>query len=349
MSKIYANPFFWGEPSKGSHYIQRPEEQEHINVAIEKQLNMIITGYRGTGKTSLLKHVLGKSQIPSIYLDLNFVVSKDGLADLLLDALEKCFPELKSSEQVLALRKSDHGASLTPIFDQWYSAVKQSSQKFTIVWDEFQHLIKFKDNIIEDLRENLRDRRGITHIFVSHREDIMREIFDDHSNPFFYHREHLFISNLDLDAFNRFLTQRFRRMGLSDYDLADSILKFTKGQAQLTQKVAHSLAQIWLEGTTTRLLDRTINKMLTKHNIIFASDWDNFGLNEKRLFLGLSKGNAHPTELSFIKEFGLSATSTAHNTVLKLLREGWLLAHDEGYYIYDPLFLKWLQNGKSLS
>ncbi|NQV14724.1 AAA family ATPase [bacterium] len=349
MSKIYANPFFWGEPSRGAHYLQRTEEQEFIAAALEKQLHLIISGYRGTGKTSLLKYVLRRSPSASIYLDLSFVVSRADLANLLLEALENGFPEVKESGQTKLLRENDHDTTLSPVFDLWYKLVKQSNQKFTIAWDEFQHLVKLKDGIIGELRENLRDRRGITHVIVSHREDIMHEILDNNSNPFFSRHEHLVINNLDLIAFNRFLTQRFRRMGLSDFDLADSVLKFTNGQAQLTQKVAHSLAQLWLEGNTTRLLERTIIKMLKEHNVIFASDWDNFGLNEKRLLIGLSRGNSHPTELSFIREFGLSATSTAHNTVLKLLREGWLISRDEGYYIYDPLFLRWLQNGGGLS
>ena len=62
----------------------------------------------------------------------------------------------------------------------------------------------------------------------------------------------------------------------------------------------------------------------------------------------MADGHSRPTELGFIKKYKLSATSTAHNTTLKLLREGWLINRDEGYYIYDPLFLKWLQSpGKS--
>jgi hypothetical protein len=66
------------------------------------------------------------------------------------------------------------------------------------------------------------------------------------------------------------------------------------------------------------------------------------------LLLGLAAGYSRPTELGFIDRFGLSATSTAHNTVIKLVREGWLVNRDEGYHIYDPLFLAWLNKREDL-
>ncbi|MCF6238393.1 MAG: hypothetical protein L3J79_06230 [Candidatus Marinimicrobia bacterium] len=229
------------------------------------------------------------------------------------------------------------------------SKVKESDQKFILVWDEFQHVVKLKDHILEDLKVDLRDRRDITHVFVSHRQDILHDIFDDKLNPFFKSKAILVLNNIETKAFNRFLTQRFRRMGLSDFDLADTVLKFTEGHPQMTQKFAHALAELWLEGSSTRLMERTMKKMLENHETAFTTWWDSFRLNEKRLFLGLASGYSHPTELEFIKRFKLSATSTVHNTVLKLLREGWLINRDEGYHIYNPLFVKWLQQGKGLS
>ncbi len=349
MSNIYANPFTWGKPVSGNNYIARPDEQEHITTVIDKQIHLIITGQRGMGKTSLVKHVLNQPSNASIYLDLSFVVSRGDLINLILDAVEKNFPLAKAEGQTKALRVKDQDSALTPVFELLYDLVKLSKRKFSIAWDEFQHLVKLKDDLIGELRGILRNRQGITHIIISHREDILHNIFDDRGHPFFGQYEQLSINNLDLKAFNHFLTQRFRRMGLSDFDLADAVLNFTNGQTQLTQQLAHSLAQLWLEGTTTRLLDRSIRKMLTEHNDLFAFLWDGFGLNEKRLFLGLAAGYSHPTELGFIRKFKLSATSTAHNTTLKLLREGWLINRDEGYHIYNPLFLKWLRQNKGIA
>jgi len=350
MSKIYANPFKWGEPVSSTHYISRPDEQAIILATIEKQLPMVITGNRGSGKTSLLKQVMDKSPIPSVYFDMRFVVSREGLITVLLDGLEKSYPMVKTDgDRLTALRMLGAAASLESIFELWVELVKNNGKRFCIVWDEFQHLAKQKENIIEELRLCLKERRSITHIFLSPREDIMWDIFSDPKKPFFPRIESLIVGNLNLQSVSRYLSQHFRRMGLSDFDLPEAIWKFTRGQALLTQKLAHSLAQIWLEGTTTRLLDRSIAKMLIEENVLFTALWDNFGLNEKRLLLGLATGYSRPTELGFIRKFGLSATSTAHNTVLKLLREGWLINQDEGYHIYDPLYLKWLQKTRGLA
>ena len=343
MTRIYANPFSWGDPVSGSHYVSRPKEESQVATAIEKQLHLIITGGRGNGKTSLVQHVLEQSSIASAYLDFTFAVSRNDLIRILLNAMASSFPRAVKEGRTARLEPTtDEGAALAPTLNLWYDLVKESSQKFTMVWDAAHFLVKMKDDVLGEMREILRERRGITHIFISHREDVLNEIFEDQLNPFFYQREMLYVKNIMEADFEKYLTQSFRRMGLSDFDLARTLLRFSHGQPQLTQRMAHSLAQLWLEGNTTRLVDRTIEKLLKELHTRYTSNWDDFGLNERRLLVGLAAGYSHPTELEFIRMYGLSATSTAHNTVLKLLREGWIINRQEGYHILDPLFLKWL-------
>jgi len=348
MSKLYANPFSWGEPVTGGHYVQRPEDQTVILDSIEKQTYLLLTGKRGSGKTSLLNFVLDKYSTPSVHLDLRFIVSRHEFFELNLKALTTTFPMAKIDERLKSLSADTQNATLNNIFDLWYELVKDSNKKFVMVWDEFQHLDKFKNDIIEEFRQTLKGRRGITHIFVSHRKDILKSAFGSESKTFFKNQEFYELGNLNEKACSRYLSQRFRRMGLNDFDLPVALYKFTQGQPLLTQRLAYTLAQVWLEGTTTRLLQRSIAKLLKERNVLFTTLWDTFGLNEKRLLLGLASGYSRPTELGFIAKFGLAATSTAHNTVSKLVREGSLVNRDEGYHIYDPLFLSWLQKRESL-
>ena len=344
MSRIYANPFSWGEPVSGTHYVSRSKEEQHIEVAMDKQLHLIVTGAKGSGKTSLINQVLGKSSVASYFLDLTFVVSRQDLIKLLVHGIHQSFPKSKNEGQTATFLDPMYDGSLVPIINLWYDLVKSSSQKFTLVWDSCHYLMKMKDDLLGEMRETMRDRRQITHIFISHREDILNSIFDDHLNPFFFHREMLFVKNISPADFEKHLTKRFRGMGLTDFDLAKSLLVFSEGQPQLTQRLAHALAQLWLEGTTTRLLDRTIDKLVKELYTHYSSAWDEFGLNERRLLVGLTEGYSHPTELEFIRKFQLSATSTAHNTVLKLLKEGWIINRNDGYHIVDPLFLRWLKH-----
>ncbi len=348
MSKIYANPFNWGNFVKGNHYIPRPEDQSVILSCIDKQAHLMLTGPRGTGKTSLLAYTLDKSSTPFIHLDLRFIVRRGDLLDLLLEALGTSFPALKMNDDFKLFLEHSETAELTRIFELWYESVKGSNKKFVIVWDEFQNLTKFKENIVEELKNSLNGRRGVTHIFVSHRKDLLLGEFGNGNKSFFNNQVMYELGNLEQKACTRYLSQRFRRMGLSDFDLPEAVYKVTNGQPFFTQRLSYTIAQIWLEGTTTRLLQRSITKLLKERNILFTSMWDNFGLNEKRLFLGLASGYSRPTELGFIAKFELSATSTAHNTVLKLMKEGWLISKEDGYHIYDPLFLKWLQNREGL-
>lgn len=348
MSKIYANPFSWGEPVSGSHYVERPEDRTAILAILEKQNHLLLAGRRGTGKTSLLKNVLEKHTTPSIHLDFRFVVSRQEVYEVLLKALATSFPMVEIDERLKAMNGDVNSANLKNIMDLWTEMVRASDENFIMVWDEFQHLAKFKENILDELKTSLKGRRGLVHVFVSHRKDFLLDLFGTGSKACFRNQTHYELENLEEKECIQYLSQRFRRMGLSDFDLPAAIYKFTQGQPLFTQRLAYTLAQLWLEGTTTRLLPRSIDKLMKERNVLFTAMWDNFGLNERRLLIGLASGYSRPTELGFIDRFGLSATSTAHNTVIKLLREGWLVNRDEGYHIYDALFLGWLQKRESL-
>lgn len=349
MSKIYANPFSWGEPVKGSHYVQRANDQAFILDRIEAQFQILLTGQRGTGKTSLIKHILDKHPTSSLHFDLPFIVSRQGLIDLLTAGLINSFPKAEQDERLQAIREDPERSNLKILFDVWYDLVKASNKTFVIVWDEFQHLAKFKADIIGELKRALKGRRGIVHLFVSHRKDILQSAFGQGSQGFFKQQVIYELGNLEEKICLQYLSRRFRRMGLSDFDLPAAVYKVTRGQALFTQRLAYTVAQVWLEGTSTRLLQRSVAKLLKERNILFTYIWDQFGLNEKRLLIGLASGFSRPTELGFIAQFGLSATSTAHNTVIKLVREGWVVNRDEGYHIYDSLFLSWLQKNEGVS
>lgn len=348
MSKLYSNPFVWGKPVKGNRYIARPVEEEQIHTCIEKNQALILTGYRGSGKTSLMQAVAAKYHGVTMYLDLSFVVGMASLAELIKPQIKVAFPELKESSILKGGTSGDEVEFIT-IMQLLFDHVKTREKKLLIVWDEFQHIIKLKEDVLGVLKKILPGRRGVTHVHISHRDDLMRTLFNTDREKFYTSSFSMHLENLNREAFRSYLTKNFRRMGLNDYDLADTVLNFTESQPYLTQKYAHAIARCWLEGTTTRLMDNARKKLMDEEDANFARRWDSFGVNEKRLTLGLANGFSRPTELVFIDQFGLSATSTAHNTVLKLLREGWLINRDEGYYIYDPLFLMWLKKRNNIS
>ena len=176
MSKMYANPFFWGEPVNENHYIPRPEEEQQILEAIENQQQLLITGNRGTGKTSLIKHVIQKSPAASIYLDLSFVVSISDLCKYLLKQMKEDFPEVNHQDGLISLSNSEQELSLSSIFNFLYAYLKKRERKFAIIWDEFHHLIKLKDNVMSELKRELSKGQGITHIFISNRKDLLDTI-----------------------------------------------------------------------------------------------------------------------------------------------------------------------------
>jgi hypothetical protein len=346
MSKIYANPFSWGKPVSGQHYVSRSALQSQVISAIEDQDSLIITGKRGAGKSSMIKQVLDRHGSNFILLDLSFVVTLSDLNGLIISSVMNAFPKLKQSETLLSLQEDSTLESVLHFVDD---LARQKDQTIIIVWDEFQAIAKLKSDSISELKNSLSTKSGLKHVFISPREDVLRAVLMGAKNQLFKKIAHIDVGALEEKSFNLYLTKRFRRMGLNDFDLADTILNFTQCNAQLSQIFAHSVAQLWIEGTSTRLFARSLSKMLQEHDSLFTSQWDSFGLNEKKLILGLAHGYSRPTELGFISRFGLSATSTVHNTVLKLLRDGWLISNDDGYFIYDPLFLHWIQRRNGIS
>lgn len=348
MSKLYSNPFVWGIPVSGNHYVARPEDEKQIQSCIDTNQPVILTGHRGSGKTSLVQHVAGKSQSVSMYLDLSFVVGMASMVDLMKRQIKAELPELKESP-ILKADSQDSAEAFAQILQLLFDRFRDKEKKLLIIWDEFHHILKLKEDVLGALKKHISGRRGLHHLLVSHRQDLMRQVFNSKGDRFFSNPHFMHLENLPRESFRSYLTRNFRRMGLNDFDLADSVLTFMECQPLLTQKYAHAIARCWLEGTTSSLMEKAGKKLMAEVDASFADRWDGFGVNEKRLILGLANGFSRPTELGFIEQFGLAATSTAHNTVLKLLKEGWLINRDDGYYIYDPLFLKWLKDRNSIS
>jgi len=185
MSRIYANPFFWGTPVTGKHYISRTSEQNQITAAMEHQQHVLISGRRGCGKTSLVQQVLQHTTIPSAYLDCRFVDNRETLIMLLLQSLETSFPAVRHLEQWQTLRKNPEQNTLTAVFDLWNEQIKQSEKKFTLVWDDFHNLTGSKNHLLDELIVNLTGRRGMTHISISHREDVLTAVFDNPAKQVF--------------------------------------------------------------------------------------------------------------------------------------------------------------------
>ena len=348
MSKLYSNPFFWGIPVSGNRYIPRPQAEEQVRTCIEKGRSIILTGKRGSGKTSLVQTVTSNFTGELLYLDLSFVVDRASLIRLLAETIRAVIPVLRDKPELKVAQDADSAAALTDIFQILRNDIKERDKKVLIIWDEFQHILKLKEDVLSDIKKGMNGRDSFMNALVSHREDLLLQAFmkkaESNSSKFC----HVRLDRIDTTDFRSFLSRNFRRLGLNDFDLPDAVLQFTEGHAFLTQRFASSVASCWLEGTTTRLKDRALQRLLEEEDAAFSNHWDQFGVNEKRLLLGLAHGYSRPTELSFIDRFGLSATSTAHNTVQKLLREGWLVNRNEGYYIYDPLFRTWLKNRNNL-
>ena len=344
MSKLYSNPFIWGTPVSGNRYVSRSEEETQIVTCLEKEQRIILTGNRGTGKTSMVQRVLAKYPGESIYIDLSFVVDASSMVSLLAKHIRRSIPLFKEDARLRPNPDGTVSGSLSELFEILNTYIEEYEKKVVIVWDEFQHILKLKENLLTDIKKGINGKSALMTVLISHREDLMRDAFMKKGERALPKSCHVELGNIDAASFKTFLTNYFRRMGLNDFDLPDSVLKFTGGHAHLTQRFASAVAGCWLEGTTTRLKDRAMKRLLNEEDANFTALWDGFGVNEKRLLLGLAHGFSRPTELSFIDRFGLSATSTAHNTVLKLVREGWLVNRDEGYYIYDPLFLSWLKS-----
>ena len=183
----------------------RTEECARIGRFLESSNHLILTGPKGSGKTSLVLTAVRATGRPFVYVDVSQALSVTDLAALLLQSFLSLFaperfrglvagfrawPSITYDAETNAFDVS-FPASANPdaVLEDVLSILEKKcdpERRLVVILDEFQEILSLGAGLDGKLRAILQLQENINYVFDGSRESAMTELFENVRSPFFH-------------------------------------------------------------------------------------------------------------------------------------------------------------------
>jgi len=365
---IPSNPFKFGSIVRGAHFTNRKDEIRRIKALLESENHLVLIGPRRFGKTSLIYNVTSGMKRPVLHLNAQMFTSTDDMARQLVSRVFSLYPFEKvknflknfrivpnvvihpvSGDIEISLTSGRSGSdSLSGVEDALNLLEKVSSgrKKLVVVLDEFQDILRLDKNLDKVMRSVMQQHKHINYLLSGSQESLMQHMFTDKKSAFYHFGMIMYLEKISREEFAEFLSGRFRKITKKSAEIAEDILNVTDSHPYYTQQLAWV---VWEELTGSEsqpgnsdVVHRAVNTLVSLHDIDYDRIWGSFNNTDRKVLIGLALGNTSLLSRDFLINYEISATSTVHSSLKRLLESGMLLKLPDGYQIDDPFFARWI-------
>jgi hypothetical protein len=350
------NPFKFGTIVEGEYFTDRTEELESIKQLLNSDNHLILISPRRFGKSSLVKRAVTQVARPCISLNLQMVVSVEGLAAMILKEVFKLHPweklkHLLSSFRVVpTISTTPSGEAIDINFQattdatvliedalQLVEKVSEKGESMVVVFDEFQELMGLDKGIDKRLRAIIQNQRHVNYIFLGSQESMMTEIFERKRSPFYRFGVLMHLDRIPHSNFSQYISERLSDNFVSKVNVVEQILATTRCHPYYTQQLA---ALVWDMLTYKKMneaevVDQAITTLVRTHDFDFERIWLNFNKTDRSILMGL----VNSVQLANNRRL---PTSTMYSSVKRLMQSGYVIKLDT-FEIEDPFFARWIR------
>ncbi len=356
------NPFKFGRVVNGPYFTNRTEEIRQVTALLNSANNLVMISPRRYGKTSLIEHVIGQLNRPSVKIDLQLVTSTEDLAAQIIKRLSRIFPlenmkqALKNFRIVPAINLNPftneldiafHSTSSSqPIIEDAVNLIEKLStprKRIIAVFDEFQEVKRVGKDLDRVLRALMQHHEHVNYVFLGSQESLIRDIFENKKSPFYHFGQLMPLNKIPALDFFDFLALRFNPVTPDYNGIATSILEITQSHPYYTQQLAYCVFElIRTAGKTDDPVGKTVSELVRIHDIDYERLWNTLNITDKKILIGMSSSTLPPLSDAFAQSFNTGATSTVFSSLKRLAESGFILKSETGYEIDDPFFKRWI-------
>ena len=350
------NPFKFGTIVEGEYFTDRTEELESIKQLLNSDNHLILISPRRFGKSGLVKKAVTQVARPCISLNLQMVVSVEGLAAMILKEVFKLHPweklkHLLSSFRVVpTISTTPSGEAIDITFQattdatvliedalQLVEKLSEKGESMVVVFDEFQELMGLDKGIDKRLRAIIQTQRHVNYIFLGSQESMMTEIFERKRSPFYRFGVLMHLDRIPHSNFSQYISERLSDNFVSKVNVVEQILATTRCHPYYTQQLA---ALVWDMLTYKKMneaevVDQAITTLVRTHDFDFERIWLNFNKTDRSILMGL----VNSVQLANNRRL---PTSTMYSSVKRLMQSGYVIKLDT-FEIEDPFFARWIK------
>jgi hypothetical protein len=353
------------------------KERARLAQGLEKGQKLLVFGRRNSGKTSVVKNIVGrdwalehKSSV-FIYLDFFGVETLDQILSRmysgLAGALKRSFPiqqTLLNAMNVIkrlrpSLKLDDSGPPALSMevsydsptgFDDFFEAITQLSAKkypVCIVFDEFQdiHRIPEAEGLLRDYLQNLSSKIPV--ILMGSKKHILAQMFSSPKRAFFNWGDHIEFGQIPYNEYTAYINIRLRGLKLemhqsvSEY-LQNSVNRDPEAINRVCQELVSELkgATLKMRYVTKQNVDDALVSLLDKRQSSMEEYLRHFTPAEERVLVAFAKQNgkvSHPTGKDFLAKSGL--TSGGMKKILDRFVDDAVLYHEGDEFLVSDVFV----------
>ena len=343
------NPFKFGTIVEGDFFTDRVEETAVLLQKLDSENHIVLISPRRFGKSSLVQKVLSQVDRPQIRIDLQYVMSVDDLAAQLLKAIFKIFPMEKVRHAMTHFRIAPTLSmnAVTGAMEVSFQPTANSSvlledamavlekvttaeNRFIVVLDEFQEVVKIQKGLDRQLRSLMQRQHNLNYILLGSQESMMEAIFEKKTSPFYHFGQMIRMGKIPYDDFHKYITDRIDAEGV-----ADEILQFTACHPYYTQQLA---SQVWemtrWKDTRDDIVEKAVVALVEMHDLDYERLWQNMNRTDRYTLKQLALSQMPMQNRS-------KAPSTSYSSLLRLMKAGYVVRVPQ-YEIEDPFFRRWI-------
>lgn len=348
------NPFKFGTIVEDDFFTDRTEETALLTQKLDSENHIVLISPRRYGKSSLVQRVLSQNPRPQIRLDMQYVMSVSDFASQMLKVLFRFYPMERLRHAMthfrvaptvsmnavtgaleVAFQPTANAAVLLEDAMSLLEKVTTADNRFIVVIDEFQEVVKIAKGFDKQLRSLMQRQKNLNYILLGSQESMMEAIFEKKTSPFYHFGQ---VIRLDKIPYNDFLNYINTRM--PDATVGAEILEITTCHPYYTQQLS---SQVWemlvYQKAGAGVVQKAVEALVTMHDLDYERLWISLNRTDRFTLRQLSHSQQPLQNRS-------QATSTSYSSLLRLLKLGYVVkaAH---YEIEDPFFLRWIRQNNS--
>ncbi|MBR3960242.1 MAG: AAA family ATPase [Bacteroidales bacterium] len=343
------NPFKFGTIVEGDFFTDRVEETAVLLQKLDSENHIVLISPRRFGKSSLVQKVLSQVDRPQIRIDLQYVMSVDDLAAQLLKAIFKIYPMEKVRHAMTHFRIAptlsmnavtgamevsfQPTANASVLLEDAMAVLEKvttAENRFIVVLDEFQEVVKIQKGLDRQLRSLMQRQHNLNYILLGSQESMMEAIFEKKTSPFYHFGQMIRMGKIPYDDFHKYITDRIDAEGV-----ADEILQFTACHPYYTQQLA---SQVWemtrWQVTHDGIVEKAVVALVEMHDLDYERLWQNMNRTDRYILKLLALSQMPMQNRS-------KASSTSYSSLLRLMKAGYVVRAPQ-YEIEDPFFRRWI-------
>ena len=343
------NPFKFGTIVEGDFFTDRVEETAVLRQKLDSENHIVLISPRRFGKRSLVQKVLSQVDRPQIRIDLQYVMSVDDLAAQLLKAIFKIYPMEKVRHAMTHFRIAptlsmnavtgamevsfQPTANASVLLEDAMAVLEKvttAENRFIVVFDEFQEVVKIQKGLDRQLRSLMQRQHNLNYILLGSQESMMEAIFEKKTSPFYHFGQMIRMGKIPYVDFHKYITDRIDAEGV-----ADEILQFTACHPYYTQQLA---SQVWemmrWQVTHDGIVEKAVVALVEMHDLDYERLWQNMNRTDRYTLKLLALSQMPMQNRS-------KASSTSYSSLLRLMKAGYVVRAPQ-YEIEDPFFRRWI-------